>query len=179
MEFNFCRRCGEPLQELGSGHWTCKNKHSTFSNPLPATGIFFIDGDKILVSRRAIDPGKGYLDSVGGFIDVGETAEESIKREILEETGLNVGDYEDPVMYCTASTGYLFEGEEMQILSTFFWSKLKPHAEPVANDDVAELLYVPLKDVDLSEFFGEDVKIALRRLRQLANTNMFSDQLIP
>jgi ADP-ribose pyrophosphatase YjhB (NUDIX family) len=45
---------------------------------------------RILLGRRAVEPGKGLWDILGGFIDAGETAEEAARREILEESGLQV-----------------------------------------------------------------------------------------
>ena len=53
----------------------------------------------MLVCRRAIDPAKGTLDLPGGFIDMNETGEEGVAREVLEETGLDVAN---------ADGGYVF-----------------------------------------------------------------------
>ena len=55
--------------------------------------------NELLVCRRAKDPAKGTLDLPGGFIDMNETGEEGVAREVLEETGLDVAN---------ADGGYVF-----------------------------------------------------------------------
>ena len=46
--------------------------------------------DELLVCRRAKEPAKGTLDLPGGFIDMTETGEEGVAREVREETGMKV-----------------------------------------------------------------------------------------
>lgn len=168
MEYNYCRRCGTQLEQKSNHFWKCKNGHSSYLNPSPASGVFFLtDDNEVVVSRRAIDPGKGFLDSIGGFVDNDESAEEAIAREILEESGLTPNDYGELHIFCTAPTGYEYEGEIKRVLSTFFWAKLHPDAQPVPSDDVAEIVRLTLQDIDVSKFYGDDVKIALVKLQQL------------
>jgi len=45
----------------------------------------------VLLIRRKYDPFKGALALPGGFVDVGETVENGCRRELKEETGLEVG----------------------------------------------------------------------------------------
>jgi 8-oxo-dGTP diphosphatase len=49
-----------------------------------------IDGTKILLVKRRIEPYKGLWAIPGGFIDEGETAEQAAEREAFEETGVRV-----------------------------------------------------------------------------------------
>ena len=146
----------------------CEQSHSTYLNASPTAGVFFVTDDKqVTLSRRAIDPGKGMLDSFGGFIDADESAEAAIERELVEETGLARDDYEPLQLFCTAPSLYHFEGEDRPVLSTFFWSRLRSHARPTAQDDVAEIVTLPLKDFDLELLFAEDVKVGLTKLQQI------------
>lgn len=58
--------------------------------PLVGVGALILRGDEILLIKRGIDPGKGLWSIPGGLVEVGETVREAIKREVLEETGLEI-----------------------------------------------------------------------------------------
>jgi ADP-ribose pyrophosphatase YjhB (NUDIX family) len=47
-------------------------------------------GNNILLARRKYEPAKGKWDIPGGFVDEGESVEEAVDRETLEETNLQV-----------------------------------------------------------------------------------------
>ena len=64
-----------------------ENKH------LGAYGIV-IEDNKILLIKKAIGPYDGKLDLPGGSIEFCERPEEALKRELLEETGINITKYE-------------------------------------------------------------------------------------
>ncbi len=52
-------------------------------------GIVF-QGDRVLLVKRGKEPGRGKWSIPGGAVDIGETVERAVKREIEEETGLQV-----------------------------------------------------------------------------------------
>ena len=58
--------------------------------PLVGVGALVVRGDEVLLVRRANEPGKGLWSIPGGLQDVGETLEEAARREIREETGIDV-----------------------------------------------------------------------------------------
>lgn len=53
------------------------------------TGVLIKDG-KVLLARHTYGDGKGYLIVPGGYINKGETPQEAVRREFLEETGVEV-----------------------------------------------------------------------------------------
>ena len=55
-----------------------------------ATGIIPFPPDKVLLIKRRTLPFKGYWALPGGRVDPGETVEQTIVREVKEETGLDV-----------------------------------------------------------------------------------------
>ena len=69
-----CERCGQE-------YW---------SNPKPCGGAFVVDDGKLLLVRRAKDPGAGLWDLPGGFCDPTEHPLETALRETEEETGLTL-----------------------------------------------------------------------------------------
>ena len=62
-----------------------------YDNPAPtATAIVTRADGAILLTRRAIEPAFGMLDLPGGFIEAAEDPEQAVKRELREETGLEI-----------------------------------------------------------------------------------------
>ena len=92
-QFLYCPECGSPHFEVNNE----KSKKCTdcgfvyYFNPSSATVALILNEKKeLLVCRRAKEPAKGTLDLPGGFIDMNETGEEGVGREVWEETGLKV-----------------------------------------------------------------------------------------
>src|SRR5438034_11808858 len=61
-----------------------------YSNPTPTADIILEHNSKVLMIRRKKDPFKGQLALPGGFVNEGETVEDAMKREAMEETSLVV-----------------------------------------------------------------------------------------
>jgi len=58
--------------------------------PLLTVDAIIIHDSKIVFVRRKNSPFKGIFALPGGFVEVGETTEQSVVREALEETGLSI-----------------------------------------------------------------------------------------
>ena len=73
-----------------------------YRNPAPTVDVILQRDSKVLMIRRKKDPFKGQLALPGGFVNEGETLEDAMKREAMEETSLEVepidilGAYSDP-----------------------------------------------------------------------------------
>lgn len=87
----FCGRCSNKM-ELNKNERTlnCPEcKLIKYPNISPAVIVGIINNDKILLTRYSDRPYKK-LSLVAGFVEIGETLEDGIKREVLEEVGLNI-----------------------------------------------------------------------------------------
>ena len=87
----FCGRCGTPTVHDGEMRMlrcpSCGNM--IFPKICPAVIAGVVDGDRILLTRYAGRAYKNYA-LVAGFTEIGETAEDTVRREVFEETGLRV-----------------------------------------------------------------------------------------
>jgi ADP-ribose pyrophosphatase YjhB (NUDIX family) len=57
-------------------------------HPVVAVGVLLLDGDRVLLVRRARPPQPGRWTVPGGGVEIGETLEQAAARELAEETGL-------------------------------------------------------------------------------------------
>jgi 8-oxo-dGTP diphosphatase len=58
--------------------------------PVVGVGGVIIDGDRTLLIRRGSEPLRGEWSIPGGKLELGETLQEGVVRELLEETGVTV-----------------------------------------------------------------------------------------
>jgi len=59
-------------------------------SPVVGVGAVVLDGNRVLLARRGHEPMKGEWSIPGGAVELGETLEEGVRREVGEETGLEV-----------------------------------------------------------------------------------------
>lgn len=60
------------------------------TRPFLGVGALIFEGGRILIVERGKEPLKGYWSLPGGIVEAGEKLEESVRREVLEETGLEI-----------------------------------------------------------------------------------------
>ena len=87
----FCGRCGRPTRHDGKLRMlscpACGNM--IFPKICPAIIVGVTDGDRILLTKYSGREYKNYA-LIAGFTEIGETAEETVQREVFEETGVHV-----------------------------------------------------------------------------------------
>lgn len=166
-KFKFCPVCG-------SANWNEHNFKSKqcsdcgfvyYANPSSATAAFIVreatmpNGEvrkELLTVRRAKEPAKGTLDLPGGFVDMDETAEEGMLREIAEETGLTV----TSCRYLFSIPNlYMYSGMTIHTIDMFYLCTPVANAVAQASDDAESCQWIPLADVNPDDF-------GLRSIRQ-------------
>ena len=94
-DMRFCPNCGRALRwDAGATTRSCDDPvrpHRHFARTDPATIVLVTDGERALLGRQATWP-RGMYSTLAGFVEPGETAEATVAREVLEETGVRVTD---------------------------------------------------------------------------------------
>ncbi len=90
----FCGRCGNPTGSRAAGHLrVCSGAEcgrQQFPRVDPAVIVLVHDRESCLLGRQPTwDPGR--YSTVAGFVEPGESLEDAVRREVLEETGIEVG----------------------------------------------------------------------------------------
>ena len=89
----FCGWCGGPTRPAEAGHVrvcvACERQH--FPRTDPAVIVLVTDGDRCLMGRQIGWPEKLYS-VLAGFVEPGESIEQTVVREIREEAGIGVSD---------------------------------------------------------------------------------------
>jgi NAD+ diphosphatase len=94
---HYCGICGATMLAAKGGHvLICTNsdcKHEEFPRTDPAIIVLVSDGERALLGRQASWP-PGRYSTIAGFVEIGESLEDAVAREVFEETGIEVGDIE-------------------------------------------------------------------------------------
>lgn len=87
----FCGRCGERTAHSEKERaLKCPHcGHMIYPRLMPAVIVGVINGDSILMTKYANRPMSFYA-LIAGFTEIGETLEECVAREVMEEAGLKV-----------------------------------------------------------------------------------------
>lgn len=139
-DWRYCPRCasalafgavpGEPTEVL---HCPACGM-VLYDNPAPTASALVLHDGRLLLTRRARDPYAGMWDVPGGFIEPLEQPADAVRRELLEETGLQI-EVVGPVLavYCD-----VYGEGGVATLNLFYIARVLGGTERPA-DDVSEI----------------------------------------
>lgn len=139
-DWRYCPRCTAEL-ERGFERVECPAcGFVSHSNSEPTACALVADAEgRLLLVRRAHDPYGGTWDLPGGFLEEAEHPLDALRRELLEETGLEV----DPLDFVGAWIDRYGDGPDAPTTLNLYWTARVTGGEPVAGDDAAELRWFP------------------------------------
>jgi 8-oxo-dGTP diphosphatase len=142
--------------------------------PLVGVGGVVIDNGRALLIRRASEPLRGEWSIPGGMLELGETLEQGVARELLEETGLQVRVLElievfERIVY--APNGERGGGDSLErprfhyVIVDYLCERIS--GEPAAASDVTDVVFA--HEEDLGQFSLTET--ALRILHKAFSMN--------
>lgn len=142
--FEYCPSCGDAATEIGNDPFRCEACGFAFYfSPAVAVGAILADATgKVMLIRRARDPGKGKFGLPGGFVDAGETGEQAVAREMQEEVGLTPNSTR---YLATFTNSYDYNGVVTAVLDIFYvctvdsFDRIQLEATEVAGYEFSEL----------------------------------------
>lgn len=158
-QFHFCPKCGSSrFKENNVKSKKCDDCGFVYYfNPSAAVVLFVTDSqNRLLLAERAKDPAKGMLDLPGGFVDMNETAEEAVVREIKEETGLSIT---EPRFCFSLPNIYRYSGFDVHTVDLFFEVAMEQIDTSHPADDVARLFLLSKEEIEVE-------KIGLRSIQE-------------
>jgi mutator protein MutT len=137
--------------------------------PIVGVGAVIICDGKILLEKRKNDPGRGKWSIPGGLVELGESVEETVVREVKEETGLDVEkpEHVDVVDNIVKDSD---GGIKYHFVIIDYFVKLKGGTLK-AESDAEDLRWVKLSDVEKYDLTITFRAFFLRKRQELEKLN--------
>ena len=131
--WRFCPICGEAIEKVEDRAECRACGYVGYANAVPGTEAVCFDAQgRVLLGRRAYDPRAGLWDLPGGFLHEDELPLDGLRREIREETALEI----EPDRFL----GHWLEPYDGRIVLCLAWTA-RASGEPRAGDDLAEVCW--------------------------------------
>lgn len=165
-KFKYCPKCGSEKFVVNN----FKSKHCNdcgftyyFNSSAATVAIIINENSELLVATRAHEPAKGTYDLPGGFVDMYETGEEAVAREVKEETHLEVSG----VQYLfSVPNVYNYSDFEVHTLDLVYQCQVDNIDSLKAEDDVAKLEFKKIEDLNPEDFGLMSIKKIIKSIQQ-------------
>lgn len=143
----FCPGCGQATAAKDAG-WarhcaSCSTEHFPRTDPVAIMLVRSSDGERCLLGRQPAWP-RPFFSALAGFVEAGETLEETVRREVKEEAGIDIG-----AVHYHSSQPWPFPASLMM---------------GCMADATSEEITVDMSELDEAAWFTrEEVLLALRR----------------
>ncbi|MGB3097953.1 MAG: NUDIX domain-containing protein [Solirubrobacterales bacterium] len=165
-QFSFCPRCAtglvlRPSAPPDRDRLTCPACGFVhYENPSPTVQAWIDDDGSYLALERNQEPLKGAWNLPGGFVEANESGPEAIKREVREETGLQI-EVLAPIGIFASHYGDP-EGEGRPILDIAYRCR-RASGDLEISEESGEARWFPLESFPEPAFSGERQALAALR----------------
>lgn len=118
-----------------------------------------IKDNKILLIQKVTGPYDGKLDLPGGTIEFGEKPEETLKRELLEETGIEIKKY------------HLYDADSVSFNWTYNEKHLKFHHVGIFYE-IEEYINTIKKDIEIDSQNDDSIGAEFYKINELKKSNL-------
>jgi 8-oxo-dGTP diphosphatase len=133
--WRYCPRCAAEIRNGGTQVECPSCDFVEYAQSSPAVSALVVDDEgRVLLGRRAQEPDAGRWDLLGGFLEEGEHPLDGLRRELREETGLEVEPDDFLGVYIDT-----YDGEDAMTVLSLVWQARIISGEPSPADDVSEL----------------------------------------
>src|ERR1700760_4606594 len=109
-------------------------------HPIIGVGAVIVEGGRVLLVRRDTEPLRGEWSVPGGMLELGEKLRDGVRREVLEETGVDVEPGEVLDVFDSIFTDVLGRTQYHYVLIDYLCRPLAGEAR--AGSDVSDVRWV-------------------------------------
>jgi 8-oxo-dGTP diphosphatase len=135
-------------------------------HPIIGVGAVIVEGDRVLLVRRASEPLRGEWSVPGGMLELGENLRDGVSREVEEETGLQVEPGEVLDVFDSIFTDTLGRTQYHYVLIDYLCVPISGQAR--AASDVSDVRWVTaeaLPAMELRESIEQVVRKGIARAK--------------
>jgi ADP-ribose pyrophosphatase YjhB (NUDIX family) len=149
--WRYCPRCASGLVHAHERVDCPACGFIAFSNSEPTSGALVLDADgRVLLVRRARDPHAGTWDVPGGFLDEAEDPVDALRRELREETGLEV----EPEEFIGARLDRYGDGPDAATTLNLYWTVRVTGGRLEPGDDASDARWFAADDLPPEDDIG-------------------------
>ena len=162
----FCPKCGsDDFPSVSDRSFKCGRCgfHFFINSSAAVAALIFNEKGELLFTRRAIQPHIGKLDLPGGFIDLGETAEQALKRELKEELGIDIISME---YFSSHPNEYVFSGYKVMTLDLAFVVTPQSLQRLRPMDDISGFEFIAPANVNFHELPAKSMQFFIGEIQK-------------